>query len=192
MALGSCQHLTEISTRNLSERIKGNRRVRVTTSMPYVSRLFRKCGNFDASQGPPRDSFTLPSVKFQFILFLLVHEKCEIMQPNLMYTLMKHNLFVAVNFRLKYPKFVVMLWRLQLMMEQVVWIRYSGEYRELKELRLKKEIFPVKTQCGPPTYNRKLFIRKTAGKSFPFVSGNLQATWIIGYGWSWPSVSGTM
>jgi hypothetical protein len=55
MVLGSTQPLTEISTRNPPEGVNGGRRVRLI-SPPSVSRLFRKCGNFDVFQfyGPPR------------------------------------------------------------------------------------------------------------------------------------------
>jgi hypothetical protein len=55
MALGSTQLLIEMNTRNLFG-VKWRPARKMTTSLPSMSRFFRKCERVDVSQpyGPPR------------------------------------------------------------------------------------------------------------------------------------------
>jgi hypothetical protein len=52
MALESIQPLTEMSTRNLLGGLKGGRRVRETTSLQSMSRIFRDIGFSDFIHRP--------------------------------------------------------------------------------------------------------------------------------------------
>jgi hypothetical protein len=49
MASVLTQPLTEMNTRNLPG-VKGGQHIRLTSSLPYVSRLSKKCGSVDVSK----------------------------------------------------------------------------------------------------------------------------------------------
>jgi hypothetical protein len=64
VVIGSTQPLTEMSTR-ISLRVKGGRRISLTTWPPSVRRILRKCGGFDYSQ-PYGTSRSLAGVALLF------------------------------------------------------------------------------------------------------------------------------